>query len=65
MNLGTSMCVGHARVQGASKQKRHRAASTSASSRAKGGGTSANRSINSSRVRRSPAFGIRDLPMRP
>ena len=31
MNLGTSMCVGQARVHGASKQYRQRAASTRAS----------------------------------
>ena len=31
MNLGTSICVGQARVHGASKQYRQRAASTRAS----------------------------------
>ena len=41
MNLGTSMCVGQARVQGASKQNRQRAASTRTSSTASGGGRSA------------------------
>ena len=56
MNFGMSMCVGQARVQGASKQYRQRAASTSASSGVSGGGRSANRSRSISRLYRSPAL---------
>ena len=37
MKAGTSMCVGHARVHGASKQKRHRLASKMASASVSGG----------------------------
>ena len=50
MNRGTSMCVGQAAVQGASKQNKQREASTAAACGAKGGRISANRSANSSGV---------------
>src|SRR5437868_2996766 len=56
MNFGTSMWVGQARVQGASKQYRQRAASISASATGSGGGKSANRSRNISRLYLSPAL---------
>src|SRR5580704_449797 len=37
INRGTSICVGHAAAQGASKQKRHRLASGNAACRSSGG----------------------------
>src|SRR5205807_808913 len=48
MNFGTSMCVGHAAVQGASKQYRQRLASTSAACGSNGGCISVNRRATSS-----------------
>src|SRR5271154_6950349 len=50
MKPGTSICVGQADVQGASKQLRHLAASMAADCGAKGGCRSAKRWANSSRV---------------
>src|SRR5262249_10566852 len=58
MNFGMSMCVGQARGQGASNQKRHGLASTSASSAARGGGKSAKCFCNVSKLNRSPALAI-------
>jgi hypothetical protein len=48
MKLGTSMCVGQAAVQGASKQFRQRVASITADCGAKGGCNSAKRWAKSS-----------------
>src|SRR5258708_14943257 len=46
MNRGTSMCVGHAAVHGASKQKRQRLASTTYSCAVSAGCSSANLSAS-------------------
>ncbi len=73
MNRGTSICVGQARVQGASKQNRQRAASTRASlaSAANSGEPSRcpakldrSQADHSERIARSPARNMDRLPIR-
>ena len=58
MKVGTSMPVGQARMQGASKQYRQRSASTTASCGVNGGFVSLNRSRNWSRVSSVSRIGL-------
>ena len=55
MNPGTSMCVGQAPMQGASKQSRHRLASITAACGTSGGLSSLNRSRSSGSSGRLPS----------